>query len=80
MCLSKGELLPSPADVKIGEVGASPFYIDSEQYERWGEPDFLIDVAPGEAGGFSLEGAEDVHFVTRTPDHGGGSDQRRDRT
>jgi uncharacterized protein len=68
MCLEKGELLPSPSDVKVGEIGGSPFYVDSEQYERWGRPTFLIDVAPGAAGGFSLEGLEDVHFVTRTTD------------
>ena len=67
MCLTKGELLPSPSDVKIGEIGASPFYVDAEQYERWGRPAFVIDVAPGAAGGFSLEGLEEVHFVTRTP-------------
>lgn len=28
---------------------------------------FLIDVAEGPAGDFSLEGLEDVHFVTRSP-------------
>ena len=67
MCLTKGELLPSPNDVKIGEIGGSPFYVDAEQYERWGRPAFLIDVAPGAAGGFSLEGLENVHFVIRTP-------------
>ena len=65
----KGELLPTPNDTKIGEIGGSPFYVDDEQYERWGRPAFLIDVAPGAAGGFSLEGLEEVHFVTRTPDH-----------
>jgi Uncharacterized protein conserved in bacteria len=69
MCLTKTELLPSPNDTKLGEIGCSPFYIDDEQYERWGRPAFLIDVAPGAAGGFSLEGLEEVHFVTRTPDH-----------
>jgi uncharacterized protein len=69
MCLTKGELLPGPNDTKLGEIGCSPFYIDDEQYERWGRPAFLIDVAPGAAGGFSLEGLEEVHFVTRTPDH-----------
>ena len=67
MCLTKGELLPSPNDTKLGEIGGSPFYVDDEQYERWGRPAFVIDVSPGAAGGFSLEGLEDVHFVTRSP-------------
>ena len=73
MCLTKGELLPSPNDVKLGEIGGSPFYIDDEQYERWGRPTFLIDVAPGEAGSFSLEGLEDLHFVVRTPSGAAGA-------
>jgi uncharacterized protein (DUF779 family) len=68
MCLTKGELLPSPNDTKLGEIGGSPFYVDEEQYERWGRPTFVIDVAPGAAGNFSLKGLEDVHFVTRSPE------------
>jgi uncharacterized protein len=63
MCLKRGELPLSPGDQCLGEIGGAPFYIDSEQYERWGRPQFLIDVSPGEAGSFSLEGLEGVHFV-----------------
>ena len=50
-----------------GTIGGAPFYIDSDQYERWGKPRFLIDVAPGAAEGFSLEGLDGVHFISRTP-------------
>ena len=67
MCLTRGELLPSPNDVKLGAIGGSPFYVDEEQYERWGRPRFVIDVAPGAAEGFSLEGLEEVHFISRSP-------------
>ena len=67
MCLKDGELPLSPQDVCLGEVGGAPFYIDSDQYERWGRPRFEIDVSPGPVGGFSLEGLAGVHFVTRTP-------------
>jgi uncharacterized protein (DUF779 family) len=67
MCLTKGELLPSPGDLRLGEIGGSAFYVDAEQYERWKRPEFVIDVAPGAAGSFSLEGLDDVHFVTRSP-------------
>ncbi len=66
MCLRDGELPLSPTDLRLGEIGGAPFYIDSEQYERWRRPRFLIDVSPGAAEGFSLEGLVDVHFVTRT--------------
>jgi uncharacterized protein (DUF779 family) len=58
---------PGPHDLRLGEIGGAPFYIDSEQYERWGRPRFLIDVAEGAAEGFSLEGLEGVHFISRTP-------------
>ena len=65
MCLTKGELLPGPSDVKLGEIGASPFYVDEGQYLRFGRPTLLIDVAPGSAGDFALEGLEEVHFVAQ---------------
>ncbi len=67
LCFKKGELPPGPQDLRLGEIGGAPFYIDAEQYERWGKPRFLIDVAPGAADGFSLEGLEGVHFISGTP-------------
>jgi uncharacterized protein len=66
LCLKEGELPLSPHDVCLGEIAGAPFYIDSEQYERWGRPHLTIEVSPGAAEGFSLEGLEGVHFVTRT--------------
>ena len=67
LCFKDGELPPGPHDRRLGEIGGAPFYIDSDQYERWGTPRFLIDVAPGAAEGFSLEGLDGVHFSSRTP-------------
>lgn len=67
MCLKDGELPISPGDVLLGEIGGAPFYIDGDQYQRWGKPHFLIDVSTGAAEGFSIEGLEGVHFITRTP-------------
>jgi hypothetical protein len=67
LCFKDGELPPGPHDLRLGEIGRAPFYIDSDQYERWGTPQFLIDVAPGAAEGFSLEGLEGVHFISRGP-------------
>lgn len=67
ICLRAGELPPSRYDLRLGEIGGAPFYIDADQYERWGTPRFLIDVMAGPAEGFSLEGLEGVHFVSRTP-------------
>ena len=67
ICLKDGELPAGPHDVRLGDIGGAPFYIDSDQYERWGTPRFLIDVLSGAAEGFSLEGLEGVHFISRTP-------------
>jgi uncharacterized protein (DUF779 family) len=64
ICLPADELPQGPGDVLLGEVGGTPVYIDGEQDKRWGFPDVRIDVSAGAAMGFSLEGVDDVHFVT----------------
>ncbi len=67
MCLRAGELPPAPGDRRLGEIGGAAFYIDADQDERWRRPGFVIDVAPGAADSFSLEGLEGVHFVSSAP-------------
>jgi uncharacterized protein (DUF779 family) len=67
ICLPAGELPPSPGDTLLGHVGDTPVYIDDDQDRRWGRPSLLIDLSPGPAMGFSLEGVEDVHLVADTP-------------
>ncbi len=66
ICLPAAELPPGPEDVLLGSVGETPVYIDAAQDRRWLEPDLHIDVSPGAAMGFSLEGAEGVHLVGLT--------------
>ena len=66
ICLKDGELPPGANDVLLGFLGGAPFYVDAEQYERWGRPAFLLDIRPGAAQGFSL-GLQDGHFVTGPP-------------
>ena len=66
LCLHEGELLIGPNDLWLGELGGMPVYIDAEQDERWNSPQFVLDVAPGPASGFSLEGLDGIHFVTRS--------------
>ena len=63
--LEAGEMPPGAGDRQLGTIAGAPFYIDAEQYERWGSPAFLLDVAPGEAQGFSLSD-RDRHLITRT--------------
>jgi uncharacterized protein (DUF779 family) len=65
LCLLADDLAPGPGDLLLGEVAGVPFYIDGEQFHRWGEPEFLLDVAAGAPEGFSL-GLADAHFVTRS--------------
>jgi len=67
LCLQEGELLTGPGDVLLGEVGGMSAWIDGEQDERWNRPSFVLDVAPGPASGFSLEGLDGIHFITRSP-------------
>jgi uncharacterized protein (DUF779 family) len=65
LCLLADDLPPGAYDLRLGEVAGVPFYIDSDQFHRWGEPEFVLDVAPGAPEGFSL-GLPDAHFVTRS--------------
>jgi uncharacterized protein len=66
MCLREDDLLLGPNDLLLGSIEGCPFYIDREQYERWRQPSFLIDVSPGDGDTFSLEGPAGMHFVART--------------
>jgi uncharacterized protein len=65
LCLMAADLAPGPGDLLLGEVAGVPFYIDAEQFHRWGEPEFVLDVAAGAPEGFSL-GSADTHFVTHS--------------
>jgi len=62
MCFMAGEFRVGSHDVLIGEVEGCPFFVDAEQYERWGRPTFVLDVDRGAGSGMSLEGIHDVHF------------------
>lgn len=64
LCLTRAELLPDADDIRVGEVGGAPVYVDGTRYELWGRPEFLIDVAAGPAPGIGIEGLEDRHFVS----------------
>ncbi len=64
ICFRAGAFLVGPDDRLLGDVSGAAFYIDSEQDERWNNPQLVLDVANGAAEGFSLEGLEGIHFVT----------------
>lgn len=64
ICVCADELPPGPDDLLLGELNDTPFYIDADQYRRWRSPRLVLDVRPGAAEGFSLEGLEGMRFVT----------------
>ena len=68
MCLRAADLPASPHDVQLGAITGVPVVIDGDQDRRWQHPSFHLDVAPGAAGGFSLEALEDLHLTAAPGD------------
>jgi len=66
MCYPLGEFVVGDSDVKLGEIGAAPFYISRPQFEYWQHTQLMIDVVPGRGGMFSLENGRDLRFLTRS--------------
>jgi len=66
MCYPQSEFLIGDNDVKLGEIGSAPFYINRSQYEVWKHTDLIIDVVPGRGGMFSLDNGRERRFLTRS--------------
>jgi uncharacterized protein (DUF779 family) len=66
MCLTQAEMKLGPDDLLFGEVGGVPFHISRLQLDYLSGTQLTLDVAPGSQGSFSLEDAENLHFVTRS--------------
>jgi uncharacterized protein (DUF779 family) len=66
MCYPRAEFMVGTADVLLGEIGGSPFYISRAQHEYWKHTQLIIDVVAGRGGMFSLEGPEGFSFHTRS--------------
>jgi uncharacterized protein (DUF779 family) len=66
LCLGADDMAPGSGDLLLGEVAGVPFYMDADQFHRWGDPEFVLDLAAGAPEGFSL-GLPEAHFVTRSP-------------
>lgn len=66
MCYPRAEFMVGAADMLLGEIGASPFYINRAQYEYWKHTQLIIDVIAGRGGMFSLEGVEGFSFHVRS--------------
>lgn len=66
MCYPRGEFLVGWSDVKLGEVGGTPFWMSRPQFEYWQHTHLTLDVVPGRGGMFSLEGSHGVRFLIRS--------------
>lgn len=66
MCYPRDEFRTGDADVLLGEIGNTPFYMSKDQYEYWKHTQLIIDVVDGRGGMFSLEGPEGKRFLTRS--------------
>jgi len=65
MCYPANEFKVGGNDVRLGEIGGAPFYMDADQFEYWKHTQLIIDVVKGRGSGFSLEAPEGVRFLTR---------------
>jgi uncharacterized protein (DUF779 family) len=67
MCFPEGEFVVGDVDVLLGDIDGSPFYIDERLDQAWNQDQFILDVAVGEPGGFSLPAGDNLYFVTLSP-------------
>ena len=66
MCFPEGEFPLGDNDVKLGEIGGVPFYMNADQYEKWKHTDLTIDAVKGIGGMFSLDNGTGRRFLTKS--------------
>lgn len=66
MCFSRTEFFVGNADVYLGDIGDTPFYMGAAQFAYWAHTQLIIDVVPGNGGMFSLERPTGMRFLTRS--------------
>ncbi|MYL20408.1 DUF779 domain-containing protein [Halobacillus litoralis] len=66
MCYEEGDLMIGSQDVRLGQIGDTPFYMNKRQFDYWKHTQLIIDVVDGRGGMFSLEGVEGKRFLTRS--------------
>jgi uncharacterized protein (DUF779 family) len=65
-CLPRADLLIGAQAVCLGEIGRQPLYTGAAQFEYWPLTRLTLDVVPGRAGMFPLEGPLGVSVTTRS--------------
>ena len=48
MCFQEGEFPLGDNDLKLGEIGGVPFYMNADQFEKWKHTDLTIDAVDGD--------------------------------
>lgn len=66
MCYPAQEFKVGGNDVRLGEVGDCPVFMDADQFDYWKHTQLIIDVVAGRGSGFSLEAPEGLRFLTRS--------------
>ena len=66
MLFEQSDYILGDQDILIGEIGAVPFYMNADQYDRWKHTDLVIDAIDGIGGMFSLENGSGRRFLTRS--------------
>ena len=66
MCFQEGEFHLGDNDIKLGEIGGVPFYMNGDQYEKWKHTDLTIDAVKGIGGMFSLDNGTGRRFLTKS--------------
>ena len=66
MCFLASEFLVGAGDVRLGDIGGVPFYMNEDQYEKWKHTDLTIDAVSGIGGMFSLDNGTGRRFLTKS--------------
>ena len=66
MCYNKGEFYLGQADVEIGVVRNTSFYMSAEQFAYWEHTHITLDAIKGTGGQFSLERPTGLRFIIRS--------------
>ena len=66
MCFQECEFPLGDNDIKLGEIGGVPFYMNADQYEKWKHTDLTIDAVKGIGGMFSLDNGPGRRFLTKS--------------
>jgi uncharacterized protein len=66
LCFPENDFQVGASDMVLGQIGTSIVYVAEPLAEHYmNKTGFMLDVAPGRGGGFSLEAPLGVRFINR---------------